>query len=244
MDMDRDEISAIDQPAFKNLASIQLSNGTVEALKWLALVFMTIDHVNRFFYKSSIHAAYCMGRLAMPLFAFILAYNLARPGTLSRGVYQRTLKRLFLFGLLATPAYHYSNINQLGQAYFIPLNILFTLFLATTILFIYEKEDCKHSPAIIFLFLVGGFFVEYSWPCLMFCISAWFYCKRPSFSALMINLLSLLFIDLLNGNHYAMLALPILVLATKIDIKTPRIPYFFYGYYPLHLTMFFLLQYN
>ncbi|WP_172838976.1 TraX family protein [Legionella micdadei] len=51
-------------------------------MKWIALVSMTIDHINRFFYASSIQTLYCIGRLAMPLFAFIFAYNLARPDAL------------------------------------------------------------------------------------------------------------------------------------------------------------------
>ena len=45
------------------------------------------------------------GRIAMPLFGFILAYNLAIPEMLRRGVNFRSMRKMLFFGLLATPVY-------------------------------------------------------------------------------------------------------------------------------------------
>ena len=80
-------------------------DGSLEALKWIALVLMTGDHVNKYLFNGTIPALFNAGRVALPLFIFVLAYNLARPGTLERGAYPRTMKRLALFGVLATPAF-------------------------------------------------------------------------------------------------------------------------------------------
>ncbi|MBK7549911.1 MAG: hypothetical protein IPI20_19875 [Rhodoferax sp.] len=59
---------------------LHIDNGTLEALKWLALVLMTGDHVNKYVLADSLPGLFELGRLAMPLFMFVLAYNLARPG--------------------------------------------------------------------------------------------------------------------------------------------------------------------
>ncbi|WP_269570364.1 TraX family protein [Legionella tunisiensis] len=45
-----------------------------------------------------------------------------------------------------------------------------------------------------------------------------------------------------NGNNWALASLPIILLATKLDLTFPRLPYFFYTYYPLHLTVLVLLS--
>lgn len=244
LNIEQKNSSYIEGTPLKNLTSLQINNGTVEALKWLALLLMTVDHVNRFFFDKTLHAAYYMGRLAMPLFAFILAYNLARPNSYSSGRYKRMLVRLFLFGLLATPAYHYLNINQLKQHYFLPLNIMFSLWVAAALLFLYEKKGIRSLPFLVLLFLISGFFIEYNWIGVAFCISAWLYCKQPSLPRLALNFISLFLIGALNGNQYAMLLVPIIILATNIEMKVPRLPYFFYSYYPLHLTLFCFLKYT
>lgn len=46
---------------------------------------------------------YELGRIAMPLFGFVLAYNLARSDSLQKGMHVRAMQRLFIFGLLAAP---------------------------------------------------------------------------------------------------------------------------------------------
>ena len=61
-----------------------LGDGTVEALKWLGLLFMTGDHVNKYLFAQKLPCLFELGRLAMPIFGFVLAYNLARSGALAR----------------------------------------------------------------------------------------------------------------------------------------------------------------
>ena len=59
-----------------------MADGTIEGLKWLALVLMTGDHVNKYLFNATLPVLFEAGRIALPLFVFVLAYNLARPGTL------------------------------------------------------------------------------------------------------------------------------------------------------------------
>ena len=81
---------------------LELSSGTLEALKWLALLLMTLDHVNKHLLHASVPELFAVGRLALPLFGFVLGYNLARPGVLASGGYSRTARRLAIFASLAT----------------------------------------------------------------------------------------------------------------------------------------------
>ena len=98
------------------------------------------------------------GRVAMPLFVFVLAYNLARPDALARGAYPRCMKRLALFGALATPP-----------------------FVA-----------------------LGG-------------LAVWCYCKSPSWAALLFAPLACAALWPVNGNFWALAAIPVVIAATRLD---------------------------
>lgn len=221
-----------------NLPAIKITSGSIEAVKWLALLSMTIDHVNRVFFNTAIYPAYCIGRLAMPLFAFILAYNLAQPGTLNRGVYSRVLIRLIIFGILAIPGY--MAMRHLQTLY--PLNIMFSLAASTAVLYFYEEGGGANKTISLFIILLGGLFVEYDWIGIIFCITAWCYCRKPSILSLFACIVAFIFLDLQNRNSWALLSIAVIFLATKVDLKIPRIPYLFYVYYPLHLTVLYLLK--
>ncbi|EBM5962874.1 TPA: TraX family protein [Salmonella enterica subsp. enterica serovar 16:l,v:-] len=61
----------------------------VALLKWIALILMIGDHINKYLLNESVPFLYYMGRIAMPLFVYVLAYNLSRPDVLKNGVYSR-----------------------------------------------------------------------------------------------------------------------------------------------------------
>ena len=101
-----------------------MADGTAEALKWLALVLMVLDHVNKYLYHSALPWVFPIARLSFPLFAFVLAYNLARPETISNGATVRVMKRLAIFALIAAIP------HIILDSRFFPLNILATLLVA------------------------------------------------------------------------------------------------------------------
>jgi hypothetical protein len=118
------------------LPRLVIPDGSLEALKWLALVLMTEDHVDKYLFNGTIAVLFDAGRAALPLFVFVLAYNLARPDALERGVYLRTMKRLALFGVLATPAF--IALGGLLAGWW-PLNIMFALLAITAMLYLVCK---------------------------------------------------------------------------------------------------------
>lgn len=218
---------------------LAVSDGSLEALKWLALVLMTVDHVNKFLFNGTNDAAFAAGRVAMPLFVFVLAYNLARPGVLERGAYLRTMKRLALFGVLAMPAF----VVMGGiSAALRPLNIMFALLALTATLNLIDRRTVGSYAAAAAVFLVGGAAVEYWWPALAFGIAVWWYRKQPGAMPLALALSALAALWFISSNLWALLAFPVVLAASLVDLRIPRLRWVFYAYYPVHLFALCLIR--
>jgi hypothetical protein len=218
---------------------LRISDGSLEALKWIGLLLMTVSHINRYLFDDSLPWLTELGRPAMPIFAVVLAYNLARPGASPAGTYQRTLTRLLLWGAIATLPY-----IALGPVIggWWPLNILLTLATSTLVLWSLDRGGSGHRLFAVFVFLVGGAFVEYWWPGLLIGIAYWHYLKRPTWFRATGFLMAVSSLWLVNGNGWALAALPLLLLATRSEIKVRRCPLCFYIYYPLHLGALYVAR--
>jgi TraX protein len=221
------------------LPRLVVNDGNLEALKWLGLVLMTLDHINKYVYADQCHACFNACRIVMPLFVFVLAYNLARPEALANGAYTRTLQRLTLFGIIATPAF--IGLGGLLAGWW-PLNILFTLLVMTAILYLLELKTCAGNIMAGLVFFVGGSSVEFWWPAIIFGLAVWQYAKEPRTSRIIMALLALASMRIINGNHWAFAFAPLAVLACLVAIPIPRLQWVFYGYYPLHLTVIWLFK--
>jgi len=230
------EVASANKTALPQLA---ISSGTIEALKWLALLFMTGDHVNKYLLNDTVPVLFDAGRLTMPLFVFILAYNLARPRTFERGGYQRTMIRLAVFGALATPAF--IALGGLLAGWW-PLNIMFTLLVLTLALFLIRRGGNANAIAAGVVIVVGGSSVEFWWPAIIFGVAVWFYARRPSMTALLVALLACASLAIINRNMWALAALPIIAAAARVDLRCPRWKWAFYAYYPAHLTALWLIR--
>lgn len=211
---------------------LAVSDGALEALKWLALLLMTADHVNKFLFNGTDSFIFAAGRLAMPLFVFVLAYNLARPGVLERGGYARTIWRLAVSGVLSLPAF---TIMGGFNAALRPLNIMFTLLVLASTLYLIEGRTTGNYIAAAIAFLAGGINVEFWWPAPAFGIAVWWYSKRPGAVPLLVALAALAALHFVNGNLLALVAVPVIFLASLADPPVPRLRWVFYVYYPFHL---------
>jgi hypothetical protein len=212
---------------------LALSSGSIEALKWLALILMTLDHVNTFLYNGKFPALFNIGRIAMPIFGFVLAYNLARPDALEAGVYERTMKRLALFGVVATPVF----VALVG---WLPLNIMFTLLLAAATLYLLEQNERWRVIAALLLLAVGGGLVEFQWFGVLYCVAVWLYCKHPTWLRLSIWIASAASLYAINRNLWALAALPLIFAVSRLDLRMPRLRHVFYVYYPAHLAVLWM----
>ena len=211
-----------------------IADGSLEALKWLALVLMLGDHVNKYLLHEGFGCLYALGRMVMPIFGFVLMHNLCRPSALARGVHVRVMKRLAVFGVLSTPAFAY----LVGWW---PLNILFTLFTATLIVHLWERGGATRRLLACAVFVSGGVLVEFWWPALLCCLGAWVLLKKPTAWRLALWALATGALAVINGNFAAIIALPLIWGATRVDIPMPRIRWIFYAFYPAHMTALALL---
>ena len=215
---------------------VLLADGTAEALKWLALVLMVLDHVNQYLCDGSLPWAFPLGRLAFPLFAFVLAYNLARPHALSNGTAVRTMKRLAIFALIAA----IPHVALDGR--WLPVNILATLLVATGVIVLFEQGGLKSWHGLL-AFMLGGYIVEGNWFAVAVCITAHYYCKSPTILRLLSVFASLVVLGLfINANQWALAVLPVILAAPQVTIKINRHRNVFYWFYPAHLAVIELLQ--
>lgn len=219
---------------------LTIADGTLEAIKWLALALMTGDHINKYLYAEKLPYLFQAGRIAMPLFVFVLAYNLTRPG--SEHARLRTAKRLALWGGLASPAY------MLMGANWWPLNIMFMLGLCCVLLVLHEKaKDNKAAVLFALLFVVGGAVVEFWWPAILMFFAARAYFLQQTKTRLALLVLATTSLALINQNFWAVAAIPVFLAAQRIDLDVGRNKWVFYAYYPAHLTVLFAitrLQFN
>jgi TraX protein len=222
------------------LPPLVLPNGTLELLKWLAVVLMTIDHTNKYVLGFDYPWMFHVGRLAMPIFTVVLAYNLARPGAFEKGIYKRTFVRLLLFGVLSTPTF-----IALGATYddsIWPMNIMFLFASIVACVWLIELGGIGAKAVLALIFVVMGFFAEYFWFGLGFGIAVWYYTKRPTWTAAIFAVLCCATLNLFNNLYWSLLAIPLVFLAPRINLRVPRLRLAFYAYYPLHLAVLWWIQ--
>jgi hypothetical protein len=217
------------------LPRLVIADGTLEALKWLGLVLMTLDHVNKFLFAQKLPLIFEAGRVVMPLFGFVLAYNLARPGAMASGAYVRMMKRLVVYGCLATPMF----VLLVGWW---PLNVLFTLLLSAGTIYLIERGGATKLTTAMLLFVVAGAVVEFWWFAVLYCVGAWGYCHRANVGRLTFWIAATSTLAVVNGTQWAMAALPMIALASLLRLDVPRCRRVFYLYYPAHLAALLMIQ--
>jgi hypothetical protein len=226
------EIMAARQP-------IVLSDGLIEVIKWIALLLMTADHYNKYIYNGTIPYVFEAGRLALPIFSIVFAYNLSRINIVTSGAYKRILTRLFAIALISSVPYIALGAVAFGWW---PLNIIFTLLASGIAITIYESNSKFKIEIITTVVVLAGMVVEYMWPAITLTFCAYLFFKRPNIQLLGSWFISLFCLYFINGNFWAMLVIPIIILLPFIKLNFPRWQYAFYCYYPAHLIILWLLK--
>ena len=225
--------------AGNHLPRLHLRDGSLEALKWLALLLMLGDHVNKYLLHGAVPALFDAGRTVMPIFAVVLGYNLARPGTLASGVYPRALVRVTVVSALSSIPF--IALGGLGWGWW-PLNVMAALDLVVAALWLFELGGAARASSGVALLAVGGLFVEFWWAILAIAVATWFYARRPRWSALGLAAIGFAGLHLVNRNEWALAGLPLIALASCVDLSVPRVRWAFYAFYPIHLAVIWVVR--
>jgi len=204
-----------------------LSTGQLEALKWLALAAMLVDHVNAVMFARELGTwATVAGRIAFPVFAIVLGYNLARPGV----DIGRCIQRLLIVGVLAEP-FHWLLFGQVG---FWPLNVMLTFAVAAGVVWSLDNDQAWFA---VLLFFGAGCFVEYWQPGIAVVVGtvAFFRWRYAAWSWVPLTF-AFVALGWVNGNAWALLALPVVFAVLHVPVSLPRARWAFYAFYPLHLA--------
>jgi len=217
------------QPRAGEVVRFRFTTGTLEALKWLALACMVVDHVNAVFFHRELGLwATILGRISMPVFALVFGYNLARPGVDRLKV----TGRLMLVGALATLVY----APLLGAW---PLNVLFTFAVAALLVEALERGNGYIALALV----ISTMAVDYFLPGVVL-VTVGCGIARHGLTQRRAVILAAAMAGLcvLVGNAWALLALPILWAASRVDLAVPRLRWAFLAAYPVHLVVLLLLR--
>ena len=236
---------------------LRITNDRLTLLKLLAVASMVIDHYNKFANPDYSQIMFSVGRLALPIFVFVLAFNLSR---IEAAKMPRIAARLVFFGLLATPAYNSMGGTILGGWW--PLNVLFLLGGLVGVVYLLTLPVARRWPLYgyrflaILLFIFVGALAEFFWVGLGLGLVAWrvfvLFSRGENmgdkgrgeiaFLSIAAAVLTAL-LCLINGNAWALAAIPVVLVVLWLPVgKLPRFKWFFYWFYPAHLCALWLID--
>ena len=128
------------------------------------------------------------GQGGVPLFALVMAYNLARPGADS----VKSVRRLGMWGLIAQP------VHVLAFGYWLPLNILLTFALCAAAIY---AAGQRRWVVLAFAAVVLPAFVDYQWAGVGFVLLAWLAFHRQQYWLLVPAFAAICWF---NGNLWAL----------------------------------------
>ncbi|CDF76790.1 trbP-related [Stenotrophomonas phage SMA6] len=186
---------------------------------------MTGDHVAKVIYGGYVPGLSEAGRVAFPLFALVMAYNLAQPGA----DVGKSVRRLALWGAIAQP------VHALAFGYWLPLNILLTFGVCAAAVY----AACQRNWIVLaFAAVVLPAFVDYQWAGVAFVLLAWLGFRT---GRLLLTLVAFAPLCAFNGNLWALVAIPAALGLSHTAWSVPRGRWTFYGYYVAHLACLGLL---
>lgn len=220
------------------LPTLTVSRNYLSFLKWFALIAMTVFHFNYAFrYDIPEYIVLC-GRLAFPIFAFVLAYNIAQAQMRGYALESKLIRLLMIFGCFAQPFYWALTYSTL------PLNIMFSLALGVFITYHYRQAGAWLALVIL------GFFVDYLWAGPVLILASYFVARdmlqgKTEVRNILLLAVGLTAVAFAANSFYPLLFLPLLWLGhfCKSELVLPRFKWFFYGFYPIHLGVIQILKY-
>ncbi len=196
-----------------------------DILKWIAIITMLIDHIGKVFYPQIILLR-IIGRISFPIFTYLIALGYKRTSS-----YEDYLRRLLIFAFISIIPYHYFSYGN---------NIFFTL--AAGLVTIHYLQKKNYIIPLGMIMLSEYMNMSYGWyGVIMILVFSMFLndYKKLVISFLLLNLGYFLFRQNIT-QLYSILVLLILPMEYDLKYRLPR--YFYYWFYPVHITILLMIQ--
>jgi TraX protein len=215
------------------------TNGQLEFLKWIAMGSMFLDHFGRHLLGYGNDTwVFAIGRIAFPLFALVLALNLAREGERpARSA--RTARRLAVWCAVAV----LPSVWARGEPMLV--NVLGTLGLGAALC--WALDSTARFPIRLGLCMavaVAALYVEFGLPGVVLVPAIYLWSTHRQREAVVLAATALLSTAWLNASHGGLTALvgtlacvPLAWGVRQLPVSAPRLQLAFYLVYPLHLAL-------
>jgi len=218
-----------------------IRQSSFELAKWAAVLSMAVDHYGKIVDPDLYAPTHAIGRIAFPLFAWIIASRLALRPDLAE-IYVR---RLVPWAVISQPVFWFA-----GREWYEP-NILFELLAGVLVVAAVTKWGKTWPAVAIALVLAGiGWFFDYG-PFGVLSIAAMCLAMRRNVAAGLVTLAAVGIVvnfpvsDATDALFVAATLAAPLVAWTSVRSRPdwlPRLPtQFFYAFYPLHLAAFAII---
>ena len=233
-------------------------------LKIIAVICMVIDHIGQVVLKngialnatystftdqqfsiilSSINYCHIIGRIAFPIFCFLLVEGFVHTHNL-----KRYCLNLGLFALISEPVYDLANVGKLISSS--QQNVLFTLLLGVIVISIIRRYS---NPLITILAIIIGSYMSYifnfdGWYYGILLISAFyvFYDKIIFKYIVCIVVMFVCGLDFtfhaLIDPYFIMACISLIFISAYNGERGIKMKYFFYVFYPTHLAILFIIS--
>ena len=214
----------------------QQSSGTIEFIKWIAIIAMAVDHIGLILFPD-LTVLRMVGRVALPLFGFLLIHNYLFFTTDKK----KYIVRLWVFSAISQPFFYYI----VSPA----LNIFVLLALALSSIYLIESTKGAGSNraiesmtgfVIVSLALVFALFINYGvfgFALLMFMYLSF---TKSEYAFFVFASIALMNFSMTHVSYVfcGFLFYPIIYFSGQLDLKMKRMnPLFFYMFYPVHLLI-------
>ena len=221
----------------------QQSSGTIEFIKWFAIIAMAVDHIGLILFPD-LTVLRMVGRIALPLFGYLLIHNYL----FFTNDKKRYIVRLWVFATISQP-FTYFIVSP-------SLNIFFLLALGLNTIYLIENIKVAASSraiesimafVVVSLSLALSLFVSYALfglTLLLFMYRSFQKSEYAFFVFLSIMLMNFS-MEHISYMYLGFLFYPIIYFSGQLDLKIKRMkPLFFYAFYPSHLLIisFFTLS--
>ena len=218
-------------------------------LRLLALASMMVDHAGLALFPN-IGAFRCVGRLAFPIYCFLLVQGFVHTRDLL--AYAR---RLMLFAILSEIPFDLLIFGRIASG--TEQNVLFSLLLG--LLAVHGAHSLKKQPvlaaayALILSMIAMIARVSFGWLPVALCMCFyWFQENKPRMAFCAALILSVYTLSLLLSgvalswvlvSFCSLLALPVIALYNhQRGLRTPALTFLFYAAYPLHLLVLVVIR--